>query len=84
MAGVHAETATGHAWGSEAWRAGSQPPPPPPRYNRETAAVALESGAPVGEEGIDDAFELVHEIADQVGAGNTLCCDARSPTRLPF
>lgn len=36
------------------------------RYNRELVAAAFESGAPIGEEGVDDAFEVVHEITEAI------------------
>ena len=36
------------------------------RYSRDVAFAALESGQPIGEEGVDEAFELVHEVSEQV------------------
>ena len=36
------------------------------RYAKEVAAAAFESGEPIGEEGIEGAFELVHEISEQI------------------
>ena len=36
------------------------------RYNRELVTAAFESGAPIGEEGVDDAFEVVHEISESI------------------
>ena len=36
------------------------------KYNREMVNAYFESGQPIGEEGVDDAFEVVHEIAEQV------------------
>jgi len=36
------------------------------RYNREVVQAAFESGAPIGEEGIDSAFDVVHEITEAV------------------
>ena len=36
------------------------------KYNRDVAAAALDSGEAVGEEGVAEAFELVHEISEQI------------------
>ena len=36
------------------------------RYSKEIAAAAFEAGDPIGEEGIEGAFELVHEISEQI------------------
>jgi len=36
------------------------------RYKRDVVAAAFDAGDPIGEEGVDDSFELVHEIPDQV------------------
>jgi len=36
------------------------------RYNRELVAAALEAEAAIGEEGIEEAFTLVHEVAEQL------------------
>ena len=36
------------------------------RYNRELVSAAFESGQPLGEEGVDDAFEIVHEISETI------------------
>ena len=36
------------------------------RYNRELVSAAFDSGAPIGEEGVDDAFEVVHEISEAI------------------
>ncbi len=38
------------------------------RYNKEAVAAALASGQ-VGEEGIEEAFELLHELSDKVRTG---------------
>ena len=36
------------------------------RYNRDTVTAAFEKGGAVGEDGVDDAFTVVHEISEQV------------------
>ena len=36
------------------------------RYNRELVTAAFESGQPVGEEGVEGAFEVVHEISETI------------------
>mmetsp|Transcript_20959 Transcript_20959/g.34623 ORF Transcript_20959/g.34623 Transcript_20959/m.34623 type:complete len:958 (-) Transcript_20959:266-3139(-) len=36
------------------------------RYKREVVAAAFDAGDPIGEEGVDDTFDLVHEISEQV------------------
>eukprot|EP00742_Colponemidia_sp_Colp-10_P004148 GILJ01004426.1.p1 GENE.GILJ01004426.1~~GILJ01004426.1.p1 ORF type:complete len:1009 (-),score=201.47 GILJ01004426.1:141-2768(-) len=36
------------------------------RYHREAVTAALESGKPLGEDGIEEAFELQYEISDKV------------------
>ena len=36
------------------------------RYHREVVDAAFAAGTPIGEEGIDDAFEIVHEISEQI------------------
>ena len=36
------------------------------RYNRELVSAAFESGMAIGEEGVDDAFEIVHEISESI------------------
>jgi len=38
------------------------------RYNKEAVAAAIASGQ-VGEEGIEEAFELLHELSDKVRTG---------------
>ena len=35
------------------------------KYNRETVAAILESGAAIPEDGIEDAFEVLHEIPER-------------------
>ena len=44
------------------------------RYNRDTVTAAFEKGGAVGEDGVDDAFTVVHEISEQ----------ARLPHPLPL
>jgi len=36
------------------------------RYNRDTVATAFETNAPLGEDGVEGAFDVVHEIQEQV------------------
>ncbi|PWZ06357.1 Coatomer subunit beta'-1, partial [Zea mays] len=39
------------------------------KYNRDIVASYLEGGKPVDEEGVEDAFELLHEINERVRTG---------------
>lgn len=39
------------------------------KYNRDVVASYLESGKPVDEQGVEDAFELLHEISERVRTG---------------
>lgn len=36
------------------------------RYNKEVVAAAMEGSEPIGEEGVEGAFDLVHEISEQI------------------
>ena len=38
------------------------------RYNKEVVAAAMEGSEPIGEEGVEGAFDLVHEISEQASA----------------
>ena len=38
------------------------------RYNKEVVAAAMEGTEPIGEEGVEGAFDLVHEISEQASA----------------
>lgn len=38
-------------------------------FQREVVASYLESGKPVDEQGVEDAFELLHEISERVRTG---------------
>ncbi|EFA80543.1 WD40 repeat-containing protein [Heterostelium album PN500] len=37
------------------------------KYNKEAVRKYLESGQPIEEEGIEDAFEVIHEIEERIG-----------------
>ncbi|RCV20142.1 hypothetical protein SETIT_4G032400v2 [Setaria italica] len=39
------------------------------KYNRDVVASYLEGGKPVDEEGVEDAFELLHEVNERVRTG---------------
>ncbi|KAG0606269.1 hypothetical protein M758_9G127200 [Ceratodon purpureus] len=39
------------------------------KYNRDVVTSYLESGQPVDEQGVEDAFELLHEISERVRTG---------------
>lgn len=39
------------------------------KYNRDVVAAYLEGGKPVDEEGVEDAFELLHEVNERVRTG---------------
>jgi coatomer subunit beta' len=39
------------------------------KYNREVVSTYLDSGKPIDEQGVEDAFELVHEINERVRTG---------------
>eukprot|EP00270_Netrium_digitus_P003979 TRINITY_DN1483_c0_g1_i2.p1 TRINITY_DN1483_c0_g1~~TRINITY_DN1483_c0_g1_i2.p1 ORF type:complete len:684 (-),score=220.98 TRINITY_DN1483_c0_g1_i2:13-1824(-) len=39
------------------------------KYNREVVTAYLESGQPVDEQGVEDAFELLHEVSERVRTG---------------
>lgn len=39
------------------------------KYNRDAVAAYLESGKPVDEQGVEDAFELLHEVSERVRTG---------------
>ncbi|KAJ1404091.1 WD40/YVTN repeat-like-containing domain superfamily [Sesbania bispinosa] len=39
------------------------------KYNRDVVALHLDSGRPVDEEGVEDAFELLHEMNERVRTG---------------
>nr|CAB3469471.1 unnamed protein product [Digitaria exilis] len=39
------------------------------KYNRDVVASYLDAGKPVDEEGVEDAFELLHEINERVRTG---------------
>jgi len=38
------------------------------RYNKEVVAAAMEGSEPIGEEGVEGAFDLVHEISEQASS----------------
>jgi coatomer subunit beta' len=39
------------------------------RFDASAVAAAVEGGAPVGEDGVEGAFELIHEVSDKVATG---------------
>eukprot|EP00250_Pteridium_aquilinum_P013816 c21590_g1_i1 orf=775-3489(-) len=39
------------------------------KYNRDAVVAHIEAGAPVDEQGVEDAFELLHEISERVRTG---------------
>ncbi|KAG0612132.1 hypothetical protein M758_6G004300 [Ceratodon purpureus] len=39
------------------------------KYNRDVVAEHFESGRPTDEQGVEDAFELLHEISDRIRTG---------------
>ncbi|MCO5594209.1 hypothetical protein L7F22_048234 [Adiantum nelumboides] len=39
------------------------------KYNRDAVAAHTESGKPIDEQGVEDAFELLHEISERVRTG---------------
>jgi coatomer subunit beta' len=39
------------------------------KYNREAVSAYLESGQPIDEQGVEDAFELLYEISERIRTG---------------
>jgi coatomer subunit beta' len=39
------------------------------KYNRDIVSSYLDSGKPVDEQGVEDAFELLHEISERIRTG---------------
>ncbi|XP_066379126.1 coatomer subunit beta'-1-like isoform X2 [Miscanthus floridulus] len=56
------------------------------KYNRDIVASYLEGGKPVDEEGVEDAFELLHEVNERVRTGIWVgdCFIYNSSSRLNY